>query len=57
MRVYRNLKRIICIAMYIGILFAAGYGEQLSRYVVLVIVDGARYSETLGDRTARYIPE
>jgi hypothetical protein len=42
--------------MYIGILFAAGYGEQLSRYVVLVIVDGARYSETLGDRTARYIP-
>ncbi|MFH1214106.1 MAG: T9SS type A sorting domain-containing protein [Candidatus Neomarinimicrobiota bacterium] len=31
-------------------------GEQLSKYVVLVIIDGARYSETLGDSTAQYIP-
>ena len=29
---------------------------QTDRRVILVIIDGARYSETLGDTLGRYVP-
>jgi hypothetical protein len=32
------------------------YSQLPEKYVVLVIIDGARYSETLGDTSGRFIP-
>lgn len=50
------MKKIFLI-VWLGLSFSdLSFGEQLSKYVVLVIIDGARYSETLGDSTAQYIP-
>ena len=52
------MQRILS-ALIFGVLFSVfvprGYGQP-DRYVILVVIDGARYSETLGDTLARYTP-
>jgi len=47
------LKRLISAGL---IAVAVGFSAPLSPAVVLVIIDGARYSETLGDGLGRFTP-
>lgn len=48
----KKILLVCCLAL--GQLFILK--AQTDRHVVLVIIDGARYSETLGDSLGRYIP-
>jgi hypothetical protein len=43
-------------AVFLSLMYILPLQGQPDRHVILVIIDGARYSETLGDPLARYIP-
>lgn len=45
----------LILGVYFNLCISLGYGQP-DRYVIDVIVDGARYSETLGDTLARFTP-
>jgi hypothetical protein len=49
MRVFHSI-------IFMLFLFSPSAFSQSSRHVILIIIDGARYSETLGDSTAQYTP-
>jgi hypothetical protein len=49
------MKKISSILLLI-VIQALALRAQTDRHVILVIIDGARYSETLGDTLARYVP-
>jgi len=54
---FLSASKKILYLMGLGIVFTGlSFGEQLSKQVVLVIIDGARYSETLGDSTGANVP-
>jgi hypothetical protein len=46
----------IFLACYLVSAHLCTLNAQTDRHVILVIIDGARYSETLGDSLGRYIP-
>jgi hypothetical protein len=48
------MKKIL-IAFSLGFVQLFILNAQTDRHVILVIIDGARYSETLGDTLGRYI--
>jgi len=43
-------------SLFLLILIVSIHAQMPDRYVILVIVDGARYSETLGDTSGRFAP-
>jgi hypothetical protein len=49
------MKKIL-LALFVGFSQFSLLNAQADRHVFLVIIDGARYSETLGDPLGRYIP-
>ncbi|MCX6133926.1 MAG: T9SS type A sorting domain-containing protein [Ignavibacteriales bacterium] len=49
------MKKIL-LAFSLALTHLSLLNAQADRRVILVIIDGARYSETLGDPSARYVP-
>ncbi len=47
----------LLLSLLIVVSLSSYLSAQPDRFVVLVIIDGARYSETLGDDSYRYVPE
>lgn len=54
----KNIARISLASLLLFLLLciSAGDAQPRAQHVVLVIIDGARYTETLGDSTGAYIP-
>jgi hypothetical protein len=49
------MKKIYALAVWLSVSVVASYAGQ-TQYTVIVVVDGARYTETFGDATHSYIP-